>query len=262
MALMWSPLSGLPQSWALSVTSVLFGIGMVFIYGYVSNQKAIRRVKNEIGSHLLETYLFRYDTILSLKAQLRLFIAGARYFIIALAPMCILALPCVLLLAHLNLRLGYRPLQVGEERILKVTFSDSVDLRSVSLTSESLRVAGPVRSPKEHVASYRVAAPSAGVHTVALAGGFKEQLVVGRGQDVTTTPLGIFLTKRDWISALFYPNGGGNQYIQSQEVVQAVFQYPEAVYSFFGVEMSWVFPFLVISLLSGYVFSKFLGVAV
>jgi hypothetical protein len=75
-------------------------------------------------------------------------------------------------------------------------------------------------------------------------------------------PLGLFRSKSAWMTALFFPNGAAVQSIPEGVFDTISFVYPEQVYSVFGVELSWISAFLVVSLLAGYVGSKWFRIAV
>ena len=274
---MWLPLAALSPWWALFISAVVFGVLMVFAYGYVSNQSAIRRVKNDITSYILETFLFRYDTVLSLKAQLKLFFAGAKYAALALGPILILAVPCIFLLAHMNLRLGYRPLHPGESKLLSVELERGSNLQGVSIValngsgvteakSSTIAINGIVRTPKESRAVGRVVALEAGVQTIVLPGGETSEVVVdtkeGSLSRSTARPLGVSLTRNDWLTAFLSPNGAARQVIESKEVSSVFLTYPERDYELLGMQLTWILPFLVISIVAGFIGSKFLGIAV
>ncbi|MCX6115662.1 MAG: hypothetical protein NTV65_10690 [Proteobacteria bacterium] len=116
--LLWRPLQLLGVGYQLVLVAIIFGIVMVLLYGRISKQAAIKRVKNEIAAGLIEVVLFRRDIQISLRAQGLLLLAGMRYFLLAMGPVLILAIPFTIIFGHLNLRLGARPFAVGEEGVL------------------------------------------------------------------------------------------------------------------------------------------------
>ena len=265
MSFLWKPLSVLSPGWQLVVVSVVFGIIMVLAYGRVSNQAAIKRVKEQIGASLLEVVLFRRDVRISLAAQFSLLLAGIRYFLLAMAPVLILALPFALILGHVNLRLGARPLSPGEEAILAVSVKKGSDLRQIQLIApEGLAIEGPVRVPKTSSLYWRIQPRTDGAFPLRLAsgtqGGIDESVVSGSAQG--TPAAGIFLSASDWPSQILFPNGGGGQALRAAPFEMIELSYPQREYTFAGVSMSWITAFLVVSILAGYAGSRVFGISV
>ena len=89
-------LSFLPPFGALAVVSAVAGAILVLLWGKVSNQEAIRRIKKRMHGAVLEAIVFRHDTGVSLHAQVKLFLLSCRYFLAAVPPLLILGIPCVL----------------------------------------------------------------------------------------------------------------------------------------------------------------------
>lgn len=238
---------------------------MVVLFGKVSNQDAIRRVKEQIGAALLEVVLFRRDLSISLKAQGALLIGGIKYFLLAMGPVLILAIPFALILGHINLRLGARPLAVGEEGILAVSVARGTDLRSIDIKAPlGVDVVGPVRVPKSSSLFWRLSPQRSETLNFEVQGPsgstLTEELVAS--PHMTTLPAGIYLSKSDWLSQMLFPNGGSTQRISTAPFQSIELTYPQRVYSFFGVEMSWITGFLIISIIAGYLGSRVLGISV
>lgn len=265
MGFLWEPLSLLSPGWQLVVVSVVFGIIMVLAYGRVSNQAAIKRVKEQIGASLLEVVLFRRDVRISLAAQFSLLLAGVRYFLLAMAPVLILAVPFALILGHVNLRLGARPLSPGEEAILAVSVKKGSDLRQIQLSApEEISVVGPVRVPKTSSLYWRIQPRQDGAFPLKLSSGAQaevdESVVSGSAHE--TPAAGIFLSTSDWPSQILFPNGGGGQALTAAPFEMIELSYPQREYAFAGVSMSWITAFLVVSILAGYAGSRVFGISV
>lgn len=260
----WSPLTPLPPWAQLTVFSALFGVVMVLLYGRVSNQDAIRRVKDDITAALLEVVLFRRDIRVSLRAQAELFLSGLRYFLLALGPVLILALPFALILGHVNLRLGARPLALGEQGILAVTAKSGGTLRELQVKgSENLEVVGPVRVPKASAAYWRLTPKGDGAQSFELAVGTSSLAgELHSGAPSGTPAAGIFLTRTDWLTQILFPNEGPTQTLPSGLLSSVELTYPQREYSLFGFGMSWVTAFFVLSIIAGYLGSRVFKISV
>lgn len=251
--------------WQLVIISCLFGVLMVLIYGRVSNQAAIRKVKEQIAASLLEVVLFRRDVRISLAAQLSLLFAGIRYFLLAMAPVLILAIPFALLLGHINLRLGARPLSTGEEAIVAVSVKKGTDLKTIQLSSDDgLSIVGPVRVPKTSSIYWRVAPQKQGAIPLRLTSSSSSSVAqeVVAGSQSQTPPAGIFLSSSDWPEQILFPNGSSEQSLLAAPFESVELTYPQREYAFAGVSMSWITAFLVISIVAGYAGSRVFGISV
>ncbi|GAG02027.1 unnamed protein product, partial [marine sediment metagenome] len=63
------PVAGFSPFVALLLISLVTGVVMLWIFGAVSNQKAIKRVKDKIKAHLLEILLFNDSLKMVFRAQ-------------------------------------------------------------------------------------------------------------------------------------------------------------------------------------------------
>jgi hypothetical protein len=264
-AWLWKPIEFLSPTLQLAVVSALFGIVMVLVYGKISNQGAIRKVKEQIGAALLEVVLFRRDVRISLRAQASLLWAGVKYFLLAMGPVLVLAIPFALVLGHINLRLGARPLQVGEPSVLAVSVAKGTDVRSIQLSAPSgIDVVGPVRIPKSESLYWRLTPQQPGdlAFDLRSAGGasLSEALVAGAAS--RTPPAGIFLSTSNWPAQMLFPNGSAAQRLDTAPLQSVELTYPQREYVFFGLGMSWITAFLIISILAGYAGSRVFGISV
>ncbi len=261
----WSTLSWATPSIQLLIVSVVFGLVMVVIFGKVSNQEAINRVKTDISASLMEVFLFRADMLQALKAQGALLLAGCRYFFLALGPVLILAVPFALILGHFNLRFGVRPLKSTEASVLAVSVAKGTDLRAVALQTDSgLEAVGPVRVPKTRSVYWRVRPSLEGQHSLRLSVDGQGQVfrqVVESGIE-SSRPLGVYLSRHEVLTPLLFPNAGGGFSLPPGPIERIELSYPDRYYTFGGLEFSWVSVFLVVSILAGLVGSRFFGISV
>jgi hypothetical protein len=261
----WSTVSWAPPTLQLCMVSVVFGLVMVVIFGKLSNQAAIKRVKTDISASLMEVFLFRRDMFQALRAQVSLFWAGCRYFFLAMGPVLILAIPFAVVLGHFNLRFGARPLQQSEEAILSVQVSKGIDLRKVALeTDPELKVLGPVRIPKNASLHWRVRPGSEGQHSLKLSVSGESASVeqaIQSGQGISH-PLGVYLSRHELLTPLFFPNGGGGFSLPTGSIERIELSYPERSYVLGGVDFSWLSLFLIVSIGAGLVGSRLFGISV
>jgi len=254
------PLSFLGSDVALILISILAGIGLLFLYGKVSNQDAIRKVKKKITAGIYESVLFRNDLRISLKAQGKMFLGGAKYFALAIPPIIILSIPCLIVLAQLNLRYGVRPLNPGESTIISIGVKDDAALFSAEIKApEGIATTPPLRDLDNHTVSWRLDAKSPMIAKVdILVGGesLTQNIFVGK----ETSKIPTVIHSSFWWQFL-YP--GATIPTKLQNIITEIsVKYPEQAMSLFGLHVNWLIVFLVVSILAGIVGSKFLKVEI
>lgn len=248
-------------SGALIIISVVAGVLLVLFYGRVSNQQAIKEAKRGIFAGLLEAIVFRQDLKVCIAAQAQMFKSCIAYFACALRPIVIMAVPCILLLAQLNLFFGARPLKPGEPLMVSLSLKDSAATANLAVSgNQELQIKGPVRSPATKEAFLEVKGQSAGEHQLRLEvpGGepILAPVVVSDSQTVVPTHVA-----SDFWSALFYPVKDSVK-IGTSPVSEMSFSYPEAQYNIFGWHTSWLIAFCVVSLVAGIIGSKLFKVSI
>ncbi len=254
--LVW-PFTLLPVWLGLFAISVLAGMGLLWIYGKVSNQKKIRYVKGKIYASLLESILFRHDVWLTLKAQGKMLFYGARYFTLAIFPVLILAVPCILLLSELNEQYATKSLDSKSEAIVQMTLTDASKLYEVKLDAPvGLDITPPVRIPSTKQIFWKIKTTDAGDQKVNFQiadFNLPKTLFIGTGVNNVGA-----VWQSSWSDKLLYPAGPASiPYVKSLTI-----NYPEQLYSLGFFETNWLIFFLIFSMISGIVVSKYLGVAI
>ena len=237
------------------------GLAAVLIFKYVSNQDAMRRIKNRIHAHLLELRLFPDQLGIVSRAHGRILRLTAIYLAYNLKPLAILLFPLLILMIQLDLRFGRIPLEPHDSFILKAKLVDpgALDSASLRLPNGLALTAPPVNVPALREVNWRIRADERGVFlpAVAVAGQtFGKQVVVSK--EITALPeeragasvVGWFLNPVERP----LPRSGP---LRSLEVNYA----PRSIdLGYFGT--SWLVFFLVVSLLSGLLFKFVLGIEI
>jgi hypothetical protein len=235
---------------------------MLWVFGRVSNQKVISRVREEIRGNLLAVRLYQHDVGVVLRLQGRILRATLVYFRYSFRPILILIVPVFLILAQLNLYFSLRPLQEGETALVKAK------LHSLSIggadepqleASEVVRVETPgVRIEAEREVAWRIRAVESGHHRVIVRRGsekVEKALVVGGRWDRVS-----HLRTDSLLDLLLYPGEDaifGEAGINSIEVT-----YPSLRLRLFGWDVHWIVLFLVISLASAFILKRPMGVEI
>ncbi len=257
-----APVALLPGWVSTTVISAATGVFLLAIFKYTSNQRAIKRVRDDINAHLLALKLFKESAGVSLKAQGRILMGACRLFVLAIVPILIMALPVTLLLAQLALWYQARPLETGEDTVITLNLNDStgsswpaVILRPTDFVEV---IAGPVRVQSKHEICWNVRPSKSGSHQLGFEIGgqvYLKEMAAGDGfMQVSRLRPGW-----DWLSILLNPGElpfGPNDPVRSIEI-----DYPERLSWTCGTD-SWVIYWFFVSMLAALCFHRALNVAV
>lgn len=259
-----SPFAGLQALWGLLAVSVVAGVILVIIYGKISNQAALKRVKKRITAGIYESVLFRHDLPTSLRAQGGMLLGGVRYFALAVPPLIVLLIPSLVILAQLNLRYGARALQRGEHAVVTVNVAneDALFSTELSATDTTVQVTPPLRDLDAQSVSWRVDATQTQAITPATltlaVNGVQVHEPLFTGQQPAILPTAQH-TSPWW--QLLYPGASLPQELRSQ-VRSITVTYPEQELSVAGITVHWLLLFVVVSIVAGLVASKAIGIEV
>ena len=113
-----APVGVLPGWLSATVVAAVTGVLLLAVFKYTSDQRAIKRVRNDINANLLALKLFKDSTRVSLRAQGRILQGAFWLFVLAIVPMLVMVVPVTLLLGQLGLWYQARPLRVGEDAVI------------------------------------------------------------------------------------------------------------------------------------------------
>ena len=256
------PFQNLSPIWAMTAISLVTGVFMVWIFGKVSDQKGIKKIREHIRGNLIGVRLFQSDIGVVLRLQRRIFGDTFHYMRHALVPMVILIVPVVLIMTQLNLRFASKPLDSGEPAIIKAYLRDTSSLNMpISLeVGDGLSLeTNAVRMPTTREVAWRVRVRSKGEHKLTVrVGESTVQTRVVSGNRWTVTPQR--RTGRGVLDTLLYP---GEPPIPIHHPVEAIeIGYPALELSAFGWPINWLTAFFIMSIAFGFAFKGFLGVEV
>ena len=163
-----APIGVLPGWLSATIVAAVTGVLLLLVFKYTSNQRAIKRVRDDINANLLALKLFKDSAAVTLRAQGRMIAGGLQLMVLALVPMLVMAVPVLLLLGQLSLWYQSRPLRVGEDAVIRLKLNGE---RSASLPVVQLRPpaaaeveVGPVSVRSKREILWRVKARQSGVH--------------------------------------------------------------------------------------------------
>jgi hypothetical protein len=245
--------------WAqVAALAVVTSVIALVIFRYTSNQRAIGGLKDRIISRLLEIVLYRDELRVVLRAQRALLWDNFRYLAHSLVPLACMVVPMAALLIQADLRLGHRPLHVGERAIVTVRLrpgAEALDWPSLSAPAGVVVETPPVRIPALAEVDWRIRAARAGVWELDFSPGradatpAAERLVK---QIVVGAPGGRVSCRRasGWWQQTLHP--GEPALPAGAPVAYVNVSYPAASLSLLGWRMHWVWPYLALALVVGY----------
>jgi len=247
--------------YGLIAVSFLTGLGAVLVFGFVSNQENLRRIKNRIQAHLLELRLFPDQLGVVMRAYGRVLRWTLSYLMYNLKPLAILMLPLVIIMIQLDLRLGCTPFQVHQSIILTAKLAEpgALDPDSLKLPAGLTLTAPPVNIAARKEVDWRLRADQYGVFMPRVVVGgqaFTKQVVVSN----EITPLASERKREnimEWFINPVEPPLPSGAPLQSLEVNYA----PRSIdLGFFAT--NWLVVFLVVSLVSGLILKTVLGIEI
>jgi hypothetical protein len=162
------PIGLLPGWLSATLAAVATGVGMLVVFKYTSNQRAIRRVRRDIRANLLAVKLFKDDVAVGLRAQGRVLLGALRLLLLAVVPILVMTVPMVLLLAQLGLWYQAAPLPVGEEAVVTVRLNGAagtpLPAAELAPTDAVEDLSGPVRVLSQRDVCWNIRARQPGYH--------------------------------------------------------------------------------------------------
>jgi uncharacterized membrane protein (DUF106 family) len=259
--LLFLPFAYLAPLWALIVFSVLTGILMLWIFGLVSDQDAIRTIRDRIRGNLIAVRLFGDDLGVLFRLQGRLLRDNAVFLKYALIPILVMIVPVLVILIQLSLRSEARPLEPGEAALVKVTLRDAAAIdRGVSLEVPAGVV---VETPGVRVASlrevaWRIRPAEPGRYRLLVHAGDEavaKELRVGGDWGATSARR----TGKGFLDVLLYP---GEPPVPPGAVESIDVKYRPLELELFGWPLNWLVVFFLLSILAGFAFRRVLGVEI
>jgi hypothetical protein len=163
-----APVAVLPGWLSATAVAAVTGVLLLLAFKYTSNQRAIKRVRDDITANLLALKLYKESARVTLAAQGRLLAGAGRLFVLALVPTAVMAVPVTLILGQLSLWYQQRPLRVGEEAVITLALNGDgteafTEARLLPTDAVETTV-GPVRVFSKEEVCWSVKARQAGYH--------------------------------------------------------------------------------------------------
>jgi hypothetical protein len=243
------------------LVSLVVGLLMVLLFGYTSNQKAIKVAKDQLKAHLLAVRLYQDQLPVVMKTYGRIVRGTGRYIRLAFMPLLYVIIPITLLIVQLDRYLGLMPMQPAQTFLVKVQTAgpDTLNDVSLQLPAEMAISAPAVHVPADNEVVWRVVAEKNGKYDINVAAGgqtFSKQVVVSRDLSrISPTRLRDRFWERIFVS--------GEPALPDRSPIQSiVVTYLPRNIDFAWLEWNWIILFFVLSMVAGFIFKSVLGIEI
>jgi hypothetical protein len=243
------------------LVSVVTGLVMVVVFGYTSDQKAIRSAKDKLKAHLLAVRLFQDQLPVVLRSYGRILRGTVTYLRLAFKPLLFVIIPITLLIVQLDRYLGLVPFRAGEAFLVTAQLSNAnaLDEISLQLPAEIAASAPPVHALASNQVVWRVVAEKDGRYDIdiGISGQtFSKTIVVSSGV-ARLSP--VRLRGRFW-ERLFV--SAEPALPESSPVESIAVNYSDRSIHLAWLDWNWIWLFFVLSLVAGFVFKEILGIEI
>ena len=241
--------------------SIVIGLLMVVLFGYTSNQKAIKIAKDQLKAHLLAVRLFQDQLHVVMGSYGRILRGTGRYLKLAFMPLLYVIIPITLLIVQLDRYLGSTGIQTNVAFLVTVRVSnpDALNDISLELPTEITMTAPAVHVPAAREIVWRLAPTKEGTYEVGVA---------AAGQNVTKTVhvssdlarLSPVRLRGHFWERMFSSTESA---IPDNSPIESVaINYPERNIDIAGYQINWIWLFFILSMIAGFIFKELLGIQV
>ncbi len=257
-----APIGMLPGWLSVTVVSALSGLLFLGIFKYTSNQKAIKRVRDDINANLLALKLFKDSARVAVRAQGRLLIGAARLLILALIPTLVMIVPASLLLAQLALWYQSRPLRIGENAVVTMKLNGTAESSWAAVQLEpndALEVTtGPVQVQSQRWVCWNIKARENGYQRLIFrvdGQTIDKELAIGDGY------MRVSAQRPGWSCWDVLENPKESPLSPDSPVQSIEIAYPDrSLWKIYGIEVPWMVYWFVVSMIAGFCFSRVIKV--
>lgn len=248
------PLQHINQWYGIITISVFIGFVMPLLYRSFSNQKTMKEVKGQISRYLLEIRIYKDDFKVAWDSIKNIFRFNLIYFKLSLLPAVILIIPAVFVMIQLNLRFGFKPLEMGEQTmvVLKLSEKISFDKTEIKLYSnDGIEIeTPPLRMFDEKEVDWRIKADKSGKNELEIQINDQKFTKSVYIDDNIIKRLSPARVRNNVYEAFLNP---GEKFIPQNSVVQSIsVRYQKRVFDLMGWKTNWLVIFVALSMISGF----------
>jgi hypothetical protein len=257
-----APVALLPGWFSATLIAATTGVILLIVFKYTSNQRAIKRVRDDIKANLLAIKLFKDNPVVTLRSQARVFRGAFLLMFYAVVPIVVMAVPVSLLLGQIAMWYQARPLAVGEDALvsLQLNCDPAKDMPPVRLERAGAfeTTIGPVRVLSERSVHWKIQAKRPGQHSLTFLVGdsnFDKDLVIGDGFQRTS----LMRPGWKWADMMLHPWEA--PFPPDSPVESISIQYPERTSWATGSDI-WVAYWFIVSMVAAFIAKPWLNVSI
>ena len=144
MTALLTPFGNCPPFTGLLAVSIVFGLGMILVFKFTSNQKAIGRIRKRMGARALGMLLHLHSPVTVVRSAAALMADNFAYLWRIITPMLLIALPFILTAAALDARYGSMPIPSGVPATVTVAWDELPAREGFAVTGTGITVVEPV----------------------------------------------------------------------------------------------------------------------
>lgn len=241
--------------------SLVIGLLMVVLFGYTSDQKAIKVAKDQLKAYLLAVRLYQDQLPVVMKTYGRIIRGTGRYIRLAFMPLLYVIIPITLLIVQVDRYLGMKALEPSQAFLVKVQTrsAEAVNDVSLQLPAELQMSAPPVHIPADNEVVWRVVAAKDGAYDIQVGAGgqtYAKQVVVSPG----VRRLSPVRLQDHWVDRMLT---SGEDALPDQGAIQSIaVTYAPREIRFAWVDWNWIVLFFVLSMIAGFAFKEILGIEI
>lgn len=260
------PFQSMNQFWGIFFISILSGLLLIYIFKITSNQKAIKRVKNRIKSHIFEIRLFDLNPSRLFGVLFKILGQNLKYISYSAVPLLFMIIPVILILVQLNFRYGLRAHYPGEKTLLKIYLAQDTDILSIhpaiDTKGQAVVDAGPFRNLAGNYIAYQLKVTEPGNDWIDI------ELNQGNDSYKIRKLFNNLPDKRRYsdkkpsgkaLDVILYPFEKPVKKTDSGIVKEITMSYNENRISVLGIKMHYIIFFFIFSLAGGFLFKGAVG---
>jgi hypothetical protein len=243
------------------VLSLVVGLGMVVLFGYTSDQKAIKVAKDQLKAHLLAVRLFRDQLPVVAGSYARILRGTGRYLRLAFMPLLYVIIPITLLIVQLDRCLGSTAIPTDAPFLLTVRTDRARAMNALALVlpAEIAMTAPAVHVSAENEVVWRLAASRDGDYKIQVVAGGEKATKTLRVSSELARVSAVRLRGHFW-ERMFISGEPG---LPADGAVESIaVNYPDRNIEIAGYEINWIVLFFVLSMIAGYLFKELLGIQI
>jgi uncharacterized membrane protein (DUF106 family) len=243
------------------VVSLLVGLMMVVLFGYTSDQRAIKVAKDQLKAHLLAVRLFRDQLPVVAGSYAKILRGTGQYLRLAFIPLLYVIIPIALLIVQLDRYLGSTAIPPHARFLLtaRTDGAEAMNALALDLPAEIAMTAPGVHVATENEVVWRLVASREGDYEIrVVAGGDKVTKTVRVSSDLARVSV-VRLRGHFWQRVFT----SGESALPANSAIESIaINYPERNIEIAGHEINWIVLFFVLSMIAGFLFKELLGIQI